>query len=761
MKAELMSSIALAPGAKLLSDSKYFSDYARWREDLNAYETWHMAVQRVMDMHRDKYADRMSPELEEAVKFAQAAYEDKLILGAQRALQFGGPQLRKHEVKMYNCASTYADRVAFFPEALYNLLCGCGVGFSVQRRHADRMPEVIGRVSEVVRRFVIPDSIEGWSEAVRVLFASYTITPGYEQYFSCPILFDYSEIRPKGAMISGGFKAPGPEGLRRSLQNVENLLERELKGKSHTKLRPIDIYDITMHLADAVLSGGVRRAATLCMFDKSDMEMMKAKTGNWFTENPQRGRSNNSAVLIRDELSKEEFMEIMQNVKQFGEPGFIFSDSADFTFNPCVEIGMLPVTEDGESGWQFCNLTEQNGAVITSKEIFLRSCKAAAILGTLQAGYTDFKVLTDATIKITEREALIGVSITGWMNNPHILFDKEILKEGAELVKSTNREIAKLIGINPAARTTCAKPSGNASTLLGSEPGIHGAHSRRYLRNMQKTANEEVAQLIQKTNPEMCEVSVWNTMGTDLMISFPVEVPPNSIFKKDLLGVKFLEYIKIAQSVWVEHGTDESLCRDNRLRHNISNTVSVDNWDEVAEYLYENRKFFAGVSLLSSSGDKDYVQAPYIAVMAPDELVQSYGTASVFASGLVVDGLHAYGNDLWAACAAGLGYGSKIMPSLVMADMATVDALTAEAVDDPLRRDWIRRMHKFAVNFFDGNLTRASYCLKDVHNLHRWEKITRKFSPIDFASVLGPKDYIEVDTLGAQACSGGVCEFTL
>lgn len=769
-------------GKRMLSESKFFMGYSRWVESAQAYETWDQSVDRVMDMHAKKYGPKMTPELQAYMAKAQKAYSSQLVLGAQRALQFGGEQLMKHEAKMYNCSVSHADRIAFFQEAMYLLLCGCGVGFSVQQRHVSKLPRIVARSDDKVKVFQIPDSIEGWADAYGVLLSSYAEDGGtFPEYKGYRVLFDYSLIRDKGALISGGFKAPGPDGLRKSLEKCEALLEQALKrlevttvgaawnrpvdsselmelkpgfelhiktpakGLVSVKLKPIEVYDFVMHMSDAVLSGGVRRSATICLFDRFDEEMLKAKTGDWFVHNLQRGRSNNSVVLKRDEVTREEFDAIMDSVRHFGEPGFVWVDDYDFAFNPCVEIGMRPIcVETGETGFQFCNLTEINGGQCTSEERFYEACEAGAILGTLQAGYTNFKYLSDATRRITEREALIGVSITGWMNNPHVLFDERVLKKGAEIVKEVNRKVAKLLGIRPAARTTCAKPSGNASVILGTASGIHGEHAPMYFRNVQMNVDDEVAKLIQRINPKMVEKSVWSSNGTDIVVSFPVVSKEGSIYKADLMGVKQLEFVKKAQMHWVENGTNVDLCVHPDLRHNISNTISVDDWDAVGEYIFENRKHFAGISLLAAAGDKAYVQAPFTEVNTAEEILQKYGDASMFASGLIVDGLHAFNDNLWIACDTAMGSGEKL----------------TEDSRDVLKRDWVRRFGKFSTNFFGGNDQKASFCLKDCYNLHKWVSIQQTMQAINFAEALAKRDEVDADTLASQGCAGGVCEIT-
>jgi ribonucleoside-triphosphate reductase (thioredoxin) len=387
-------------------------------------------------------------------------------------------------------------------------------------------------------------------------------------------------------------------------------------------------------------------------------------------------------------------------------------------------------------------LTEINGGKCVDKETFLRACKASAILGTIQAGYTNFKYVSSATKEITDREALIGCSITGWMNNPEVLFNKEHMIEGAELIKKTNKEIASLLGINQAARTTCVKPSGNASVLLSTASGIHGEHSSKYFRHVQMNINDEVAKHIQLTNPKMVEKSVWSSNGTDIVVAFPIETKEGSIYKNNLMGVKQLEYVKLAQQYWVEYGTNVDLCVHPKLRHNVSNTITVDDWDVVEQYLFDNRKWFAGVSLLSSYGDKAYAQAPFTEVLTFNEISDTYGEGSMFASGLIVEALRAYNENLWLACSTLIGQGLKL----------------SDESEDLLKRDWIRRANKFANNYFNGDINKMTSCLKDCYNLHKWSNIKRTMKDIDFSKELSAQSYVDVDTMAAAGCAGGACE---
>jgi len=729
--------------SNMMSDAKFYESYSRYVDSEERYETWEESVSRVIDMHKTFFKDFMNDKLEELIDYAKSHYNNKSCLGAQRALQFGGDQLLAHHARLYNCVASYCDRAEFFGEAFYLMLCGAGVGFSVQNHHIKKLSKFEKRTKDA-KTFVVKDTIEGWSESIDVLLSSFFEDGGkHPEYQGHKIYFDLDEIRPKGAHVSGGFKAPGPEPLRKALALVEQLIKRNLK-EGITNVRSIDAYDIVMYCADAVISGGVRRSATICLFSKDDMLMRKAKAGNWGSENPQRGRSNNSMVLLRDELSFKELEEIISVVKEFGEPGFVFTCDLDIVYNPCVEVGMFPQTKDGVSGWQCCNLTEINGSQSSTPEIFYKQCKAAAILGTLQAAYTDFKFIGEVAKEIVDKEALIGVGITGWMNNPDVLFNEEVMKKGAEIVKETNKEVAALIGINQAARTTVVKPSGNASVLLKTASGIHGEHSPYYIRNVQINKESEIGQLFKKQNPHMVEDSVWSANNTDYCVAFPIVSPKGSIFKKDLLGVKQLDYVKKAQQFWIECGTNEELCTKSYIRHNVSNTITVDDWDEVTRYVYENREYFCGISFAPEMGDKTTPQSPFTEVFTLEQIVEKYGDEALFTSALIEASLTAFNDNLWTACATALGKGYG------------KEDISVESSANVLKREFVRRFNKFAKNF--SSKEECSDCLKDVYLYHKWWTIQKNMNTIDFTKELTKKVFTDVDTLAAQGCAGGSCD---
>jgi ribonucleoside-triphosphate reductase len=678
-----------------------------------------------------------------------------------------------------NCCTSFCDRIRFFQEAFWWLLCGSGCGFSVQKHHIAKLPEFTKKIpgynsaewltieeGRAIKKFLVPDSIEGWADALGVLLGSYFPHREFSNYEGFRVEFDYSLIRPAGSYLSSGNgKAPGPEPLRRSIEIIRKLLDGCISRKQK-RLRPIDAYDIVMHTSDAVLSGGVRRSATICIFSPDDEEMIKAKTGNWFIDNPQRGRSNNSALLLRNSTKKEDFLKLIESVKEFGEPGFVWSDSTELMFNPCVEAGQWPVCiKTLESGWQVCNLCEQNGRKIKSKEDWVISARAASIIGTLQAGYTNFDYLGPVTKRIVEREALLGCSITGMMDNPEIIFDPKLQKELAKLVVTTNERLALKLGINPAARTTCIKPSGTASCVLGTGSGIHPHHAKRYLRRVQGNILEAPLLHFKKFNPQAVERSVWSANGTDEVVSFCVEVTEGKT-KNDLDAVSMLEYVKLTQANWVEAGCIKSRCTQPWLTHSVSNTINIrpDEWEAVANFIFDNRKYFSGISLLPISGDKDYPQAPMVAIYSPKELVQMYGDGMPLASGLIVDGLSAFDGNLWKACDAALNQGESMDKPKFDSKGSKNDSVIHIEYEKHLKEykkwknkvDWVRRAKQFAERYFNNDVRNMTYCLKDVNNWKVFLDLKRTYTDVDYTTMIEETD--ETKPMDTIACAGGACQ---
>jgi ribonucleoside-triphosphate reductase (thioredoxin) len=722
---------------KALMDYTFTSKYARWSPEKKRRETWNEAVDRVKQMMIDKYSE--SPLVQEYIDYAYDMMRKRRVLGSQRALQFGGKPIFSHNSRIYNCTASYIDRLRFFQECMYLLLCGCGTGFSVQKHHIEKLPNLI-KSKNGTKKFVIEDSIEGWSDAVGVIVTSYfDQSELFTDYTGKNITFDYSKIRPAGSLLrSSGGKAPGPEPLKKALNNIKKVLDSALKN-GNGKISPIQAYDIVMHSADAVISGGVRRSATICVFSPDDEEMAKAKTGSWFIDNPQRGRSNNSALLPRNETSKEQFAGLMNSVKEFGEPGFVWSDSTELIVNPCVEISMYPVDETtGLSGWQACNLSTINCSKVKSEDDFYEACKAASIIGTLQAGFTDFPYLGEVSERIVAREALLGVSMTGIMERHDICLNPEIQRRGAEIVKEVNEKVAGIIQINKAARTTCIKPEGSSSCILGTSSGIHPHHAKRYIRRVQANKMEPIYQYFRSVNPRACEESVWSNNDSDDVVAFCVEVPDGSKLKNQVDAIQLLKYVMSTQQNWVVNGTNLEQCTKPWLVHNVSNTINVkpEEWDIVTDFIYENRKYFCGISLLPIAGDKDYAQAPFTTVYLPSEQVQHYGDAALFVSGLIEIGLQLYEDNLWAACDSMLGIGQKIKGKE--------------------KREYLKKCQKFADKYLDGDLKKLTYCMKDVYNYKTYIDVIRENKTVDYTQVLE-----EIDNTKLQqevACSGGSCE---
>lgn len=734
-------------GKQFISDLKFYSDYAKWKASEMRYETWEEACHAVMDTHRKKYEH--IPEILPFIDEAEEYYKGKCVLASQRNLQFRGEQILTKNERMFNCATCYMDKVETIHKAFFLTLCGCGVGVNMLGKWTSKLPNIKQRDKNNIKNFVIPDTIEGWADAAGVLISSYCDNGvPFPEYQDCIVRLDYSKIRPKGSYISGGFKAPGPLGLKQSLERVEALLELEsIHGA--IKMRPIVAYDILMHLADATLSGGVRRSAVSVIVDPEDVETINAKIGNWRESNPQRGRSNNSVGLRRGKFSYKRFAELVKLNDGMSDIGFVFMNNEYEVFNPCFEVGMTPIydVEKEITGIEFCNLVELNAQACMSggnldKSKFYDTCRAASIIATLQAGYTDYPYLGKVTEEIVKRESLIGVGITGWMDNP-ALFDAEILETGARIVNETNELIANIIAIRPAARTTVVKPSGNASVLLGCASGIHPEHSKRYFRNMQLNKETETAKWLEENMPEILEDSYYSATNSDWIVSSPIRNSDHSIFKHDISSIDHLEKILLVQKHWIKAGKTTERCIFPTTMNNVSCTVIVDDYDVVSNYVYEHQNNFTAVSFLSDFGDKDYVQAPFTSVLDSEELLEKYGDGVLFASGLIVDGLHYFDNNLWDAC------------DYLLNKDRVIEGTRTNVL---LKKDWLRRARQFSRNYFRSNTDSMIYCLKDVHLWFRWNKITKSFKDVDFESILKKPTYNDVSNYAAQACAGRACE---
>ncbi len=568
--------------SKILSDITVYMKYARYLKEENRRETWEELVTRNKNMHLKKY-----PQLSEEIENAYQYVYDKKVLPSMRSMQFGGKPIEVAPNRIYNCAYLPIDHELSFSETMFLLLGGTGVGFSVQKHHVEKLPEIQKPLQKRKKRYLIGDSIEGWADAVKALLKSYF-------QGGTPLRFDFSDIRPKGAsLVTSGGKAPGPQPLRECLVKIEGLLSEKENGD---KLRPIEVHDIICHIADAVLAGGIRRAALISLFSADDEEMLAAKAGNWWETNPQRGRANNSVVLLRHRITKEYFMNLWDRVKasQSGEPGFYFSNDKDWGTNPCCEIALRP--------YQFCNLTEVNTSDLETQKEYDDRVKAASLIGTLQAGYTDFHYLRDIWQKQTEKEALIGVSMTGIASGKVAELD---MKRAANAVKRENARIAKIIGIKSAARCTTVKPAGTTSLTLGTSSGIHPWHGDYYLRRVRVGKNESIYTHLLIHHPELIEDEYFRPHDT-AVITVPQKAPEGAITRKES-ALQLLKRVKHVTESWVQPGT-----RRGQNTHNISATISIrnDEWVDVGDWMWENREFYNGLSVLPFN-DHNYVQAPF------------------------------------------------------------------------------------------------------------------------------------------------------
>ena len=567
---------------KILSEITVHMKYARFLEDKNRRETWNELVTRNMQMHLKKF-----PGLEIQIHKAYKHVYDKKVLPSMRSMQFGGKPIEVAPNRIFNCAFMPVDDWRAFGETMFLLLGGTGVGFSVQTHHVEKLPEIRKPNKKRTRRFLINDSIEGWADAVKALVRSYF-------YGGSKLRFDYSDIRPKGArLITSGGKAPGPQPLRECLVKLEGMLSEMEEGE---KLEPIQVHDMVCHIADAVLAGGIRRAALISLFSADDIEMISSKSGNWWEKNPQRGRANNSVVLLRHKIDKEYFMNLWGRVKASGagEPGFYFSNDKDWGTNPCCEIGLRP--------YQFCNLTEVNVSNLEGQEDLEERVRAASFIGTLEASYTDFHYLRDIWRRNTEKDALVGVSMTGIASGKVLELD---MKAAARAVKDENKKAAELIGINSAARTTCVKPAGTTSLTLGTSSGIHAWHSEYYIRRIRVGKNEPIYSYLAENHPELIEDEYFSPHST-AVISIPQKSPEGATLRTES-ALQLLKRVKLVTDAWVKPGFTKG-----QNTHNISATVSVKEteWVDVGEWMWENRNSYNGLSVLPYDGGT-YTQAPF------------------------------------------------------------------------------------------------------------------------------------------------------
>jgi len=607
--------------AKILSDITVFMKYAKFDPKKNRRENWKELVDRNKAMHLEKF-----PQLKEDINAAYKFVYDKKILPSMRSLQFAGKPIAINNARLYNCCFLPVDHIDAFSEIMFLLLSGTGVGYSVQRHHVENLPEINKPTKS--RRYLVGDSIEGWADAVKVLMTAYMKNKAMPVY-------DFSDVRAKGALLlTSGGKAPGPEPLKDCLHNVQKILDRKMNGE---KLSTIEVHDILCYIADAVLAGGIRRSAMIALFNVDDDDMLTCKFGNWWETAPQRGRANNSAVIVRSKVEEETFLDLWKKIEASGsgEPGFFFTNDKEWGMNPCAEISLRP--------FQFCNLTTIHAGDVESQEDLNARARAAAFIGTLQASYTNFHYLRDIWKRTTEKEALIGVSMTGIASGAVLTLD---LKAAANIVKEENARIAALIGTNPASRCTTVKPEGTSSLVLGTSSGIHAWHNEHYIRRVRVGKNESIYTYLLINHPELVKDEFFKPT-IQAVIEVPQKAPDGAVTRQES-ALDLLKRVSKVWKEWVKPGH-----RKGANKNNVSVTVSIkpDEWQQVGDWVWTNRDNFTALSVLPYS-DHSYIQAPFEDITEEQytELVKTLHTINLDDVVELEDATNLQGE---AACAGG------------------------------------------------------------------------------------------------------------
>ena len=589
--------------AQTLSDLIVYGKYARWWGELGRRETYEEVIARDYQMLQDQLdrlplangnRDVVNHELRKAFKRVAR----RRILPAMRSLQFAGKPIFRDPNRAYNCGFMHARRPAFFKELMFLLLGGSGIGYSVQWHHIAQLPAV--QQPGPPRRYIVQDSVIGWSDAVDAIAKAF--------FYGAPFPeFDYSEIRPAGSvLVTSGGRAPGPGKLARALDRVTEVFWRALDDR---ELRPIDVHDIACHIAECVVSGGIRRSAMIALFSPHDRAMLTSKTGDWWKEgqNPQRAMANNSAVLLRnDDRDEVLFNEIFNTMAASGsgEPGFFWTNDRELGTNPCAEISLRDM--------QFCNLTTINVSDVEDQEDLDWRAWSAAVIGTVQATFTDFHYLDPGWQRTTERDRLLGVSMTGIATGRVLELD---MIRAADKAKSANALLSQLLGISPAARVTTVKPEGTASLVLNASSGIHAWHAPFYIRRMRFHKTEPVAQYLLSKLPYRQEhvpgsaFPLEDLVGDDaqVVLSVPLRAPEGALTRNDESALALLDRVAHVTRDWIQPGY-----RSGSNQNNVSTTVSVrpEEWDQVRQWLWRNRHLYSGMAVLPYNGGT-YTQAPF------------------------------------------------------------------------------------------------------------------------------------------------------
>ena len=554
--------------------------YARYLPAEQRRETWEELITRNRDMHISNF-----PNIKSNIEKAYELVYDKKVLPSMRSLQFAGGAIKQTPSRIYNCAYLPMDDYRAFSEVMFLLLGGTGVGYSVQKHHVEKLPTITKPTKK--RRYLVGDSIEGWADCIKMLMKSYFLDKPEPE-------FDFTSVRPKGALlVTSGGKAPGPQPLKDCVHNIKRIFDRKEHGD---QLSTLEVHDINCWIADAVLSGGIRRSATISLFSLDDKEMLQSKFGDWWETEPQRARANNSAVVVRHRVKKKDFFNIWEKVKESGagEPGVYFTNDSEWGTNPCAEIALRP--------FQFCNLCEVNVSDVETQQELNERVSAASLIGTLQATYTNFHYLRDVWRRTTEKDALLGIGMTGIGSGRVQKLD---LEEAAEMAVSTNKYYASEFGINTAARITTVKPSGTTSCVLGTSSGIHAWHNDYYIRRIRVGKNEAIYNYLKVNHPELLEDDFFKP-DQQAVISIPQQAPSDGILRHET-SVELLERVKDIYNRWIVPAHN-----NGNNTHNVSCTVSVkeDEWEEVGKWMWDNRDYYNGLSVLPYFGGS-YKQAPF------------------------------------------------------------------------------------------------------------------------------------------------------
>ena len=574
----------------------HLSRYSRWREDLGRRETWTETVERLMDFFKGHLKDNHKFDDEKIMKDLEQAILDLRVMPSMRAMMTAGPALARDHIAGYNCSFKAINKVTAFDEILYILMNGTGVGFSVERQHVAELPVVADDFHPTDTVITVADSRVGWAKSLKELIALL--------YAGQIPTWDLSKLRPAGAPLKTfGGRSSGPD----PLNELFNFTVALFKNAAGRKLSSLEAHDLVCKIAEIVVVGGVRRSALISLSNLSDDRMRHAKSGQWWEQNAQRALSNNSACYTEKPdigIFMEEWVALYNS--KSGERGIFNRQSAqmqaarngrrdnthEFGTNPCSEI----ILRDAE----FCNLTEVVIRESDSMKTLKDKVKWATILGTFQSTLTNFKYINKSWKSNCDEERLLGVSMTGIMDNELTNGRKEgldkRLEELRDIAVETNKEWAEKLGIPQSAAITCVKPSGTVSQLVDSASGIHARHNPYYIRTVRGDKKDPLTKMMTDAGFPV-EDDVMKPEHTSVF-SFPMKAPENAVFRTEMTAIEQLELWLQYQKHWCEH------------KPSVTISVKEHEWMEVGAWVYKNFEWMSGVSFLPFS-DHVYRQAPY------------------------------------------------------------------------------------------------------------------------------------------------------